>query len=257
MINNSKLVQARNVGAMVVDNKLAGTFSPLKHFFCRDGVDASTSGTVDNFITDAITQQTVVSAASSTYSGYISGEDVLFEADYVEEKTNGYVHDAIPATSDILIIIAGGQSDELPILRLGIGNNDSTGWASSSSMESGAGACDIYDSSGTQFAYGGLTLGANDENVVIMPVDRSSAIGVPVLYANSATPSTGTLKDMTASIDIPLSTPKFAVIGRQYASAMFVFPNNGLPSTWKLDSLWMAEQWKNGNYVFPPAWANL
>ena len=223
-------------------------------------------GTVPTCAKHIFTKRNLASTVLTDPIGSVVVTDASFSA-----SGNGFVADtnanlAVTSgsfgsfgTSDFLMVLSGqAKSTTTNALRFSVGT---------SASDSGATLLNNNSTAVCQLATSGValdeitTLGAltlDTDYSLFIAFDRDGngqARRYTTAAAASATQNTALTN--TASVSF---TPLDGVIGLKgliYGAGLYRFAG-GLPTNWVAWSIWLAEQWKAGNYVVaPPAWANL
>ena len=238
----------------VIGNELVGTMSPLKHFWCVEGVTGS--GTEDFSIVDAIAGLTFVDT-----SGNSTGDAETFKC-HVPATSGAYSSgelEAIPTTTDVLMIMHGSnESNGIVSLKLGE-NTANAGRIHLLANTTGTVKSTTSDSADTAFqdAAALAAFTAGDDHTFIYSFDQSGMALTHKYQDSIASEDTTTGVNVSTCADIPLSIDDGILAGNFYAASVFYFADNGLPADYISQSLWMGKLAEQGIFVFPKHWANL
>lgn len=249
------------------DNTLQGTMNPLKLFFCKHGVtiDAVTpaNSIVYSTVGDFHFKDTDLALLDDERIHHV-GTSGFFKNSDPDAYTTAL--GTIAATTDVLIVMGSQPKASNGNINVRIRDDSGinvTDLKCDGGRTTGTGRSSITDDNATTItaAAAPLSLVLATDYCVATAFDRTA--NTMVTYASDG--AVGASNTATTSDDISTITealpyvdePAMLVNAEYYAMALFVFPSGTLPSNWQEKANWMAFNWVNGDFVFPPEWAEL
>lgn len=232
-------------------NELVGNCDNLKHFWCVHGAASTGAGT--GTVTDAIASVVVEDAASGYFAVNSGNFDI---AASIAAPASGTI--TTIGTKDVLAVVSGQGLNTGAATVMVLTNGASATQEVFKMLDADAGTnqkmtiCD--DAAVTTVSTAALSvLTASTDYYWIGAVDRSSSTGGHYLRYTSAMAVDDSDVDVDfTSVNEAVANTQIAMSGKIYGAALFTF--DALPPDWKWQALYMADQWRQGNYVFPVSW---